>query len=371
LYKFRRQFSADVGEPSIMRKGPDSIERDIDELGKYFDPDSFHDDGSPGGIYIENIGGNILNPMPGETTLPELIASKVINGLTDKDGNTPQQIWPQMNSIYAELTKHEALRAIGGTPHGIRIFRDMEMGPIIQFLNEQGAWEVPVVQAAGYSQTLADRLDVTSPGTLALDARQGSVLLGKIDAIPSQIQGAINSAFDNSYPVGSIYMTTVDKAPYRGTWVKWGAGRVPIGVNTADTDFATVEKTGGAKTVTLAVANMPSHAHTSAVHAHNYNYGHSHGITNDYPNMTIPCVLSTNVNIQARHVVTGGTGMSVLAFSDNAEYSVVERQMTAPAGTAGSVTESTTPSGTGLSGTGTAFNNLQPYITCFMFKRTA
>ena len=30
-----------------------------------------------------------------------------------------------------------------------------------------------------------------------------------------------------------------------GTWVAWGAGKVPVGVDTTDTDFATVEKTGG------------------------------------------------------------------------------------------------------------------------------
>ena len=39
----------------------------------------------------------------------------------------------------------------------------------------------------------------------------------------------------------------------------WGTGRVPVGVNANDTNFATVEKTGGASTVTLTTAQMPSH----------------------------------------------------------------------------------------------------------------
>ncbi|MFR1213621.1 MAG: phage baseplate protein [Acutalibacteraceae bacterium] len=34
-----------------------------------------------------------------------------------------------------------------------------------------------------------------------------------------------------------------------GTWAAWGGGRTPVGVNTADTSFNTVEKTGGEKRI--------------------------------------------------------------------------------------------------------------------------
>ena len=39
--------------------------------------------------------------------------------------------------------------------------------------------------------------------------------------------------------------TNTNPATYLGfgTWISWGAGKVPVGVDTADTDFATVEKT--------------------------------------------------------------------------------------------------------------------------------
>ena len=39
-------------------------------------------------------------------------------------------------------------------------------------------------------------------------------------------------------------------------------GRVPVGYNSADTDFAPVGHTGGEKTHTLSVTEMPSHTHT-------------------------------------------------------------------------------------------------------------
>ena len=50
------------------------------------------------------------------------------------------------------------------------------------------------------------------------------------------------------YPVGSIYMSVNNTNPsnlFGGTWAAWGAGRVPVGVNASDSDFSTVEKTGG------------------------------------------------------------------------------------------------------------------------------
>ena len=48
------------------------------------------------------------------------------------------------------------------------------------------------------------------------------------------------------YPVGSIYMSVDSTNPAQifgfGTWVAWGAGRVPVGVDTSQTEFDTVEE---------------------------------------------------------------------------------------------------------------------------------
>ena len=73
---------------------------------------------------------------------------------------------------------------------------------------------------------------------------------------------------DKVYPVGSIYMSVNNTNPgtlFGGTWVTWGAGRVPVSVNTSDGDFSTVEKTGGEKTHTLSINEMPSHKHSTTV----------------------------------------------------------------------------------------------------------
>lgn len=53
------------------------------------------------------------------------------------------------------------------------------------------------------------------------------------------------------YPVGAIYMSVSQTSPsslFGGTWTQWGSGRVPVGVDTSDSDFNTVEKTNGTKT---------------------------------------------------------------------------------------------------------------------------
>ena len=69
---------------------------------------------------------------------------------------------------------------------------------------------------------------------------------------------------DIIYPVGSIYMSVNSTNPknlFGGTWVAWGTGRVPVGIDTSQTEFASVEKTGGEKTHKLKVSEMPSHEH--------------------------------------------------------------------------------------------------------------
>ena len=63
----------------------------------------------------------------------------------------------------------------------------------------------------------------------------------------------------------------------------WGAGRVPVGINTGDGNFNTVEKTGGSSVVTLTANQMPSHTHTFTGNATTTGSagGHTHNIGRD------------------------------------------------------------------------------------------
>ena len=123
----------------------------------------------------------------------------------------------------------------------------------------------------------------------------------------------------NIYPVGSIYMTTVPDNPkkyFGGTWVLWGSGRVPVCVNPNDDNFATPEKTGGESKHKLTSTEMPPHTHS----------------------YYSPIV------------------QQVQAAKSGEAYGNYGKQYKIETSSAGS---------------GNAHNNLQPYITCYMWKRTA
>lgn len=122
------------------------------------------------------------------------------------------------------------------------------------------------------------------------------------------------------YPVGSIYFSTSQTNPgslFGGTWVAWGSGRVPVGVDITQTEFNTVQKTGGAKTHTLTIAEMPRHNHNN-----------------------LKPRWHTEIGANA---VYGSNGSGDGASYDERFYQ----------------------------GGGQAHNNLQPYITCYMWRRTA
>lgn len=68
---------------------------------------------------------------------------------------------------------------------------------------------------------------------------------------------------DTFYPVGSIFITTVNTNPSSymgGTWVRFGNGQALVGVNENDGDFNSVQKTGGAKSHSIDYSNFPARA---------------------------------------------------------------------------------------------------------------
>lgn len=144
----------------------------------------------------------------------------------------------------------------------------------------------------------------------------------------------LNYAFQLMHPVGSIYMTTVETNPEDifgfGTWQLWGAGKVPVCIDANDNDFNTVEKTGGEKEHTLTIEEMPSHSHK----------------------------LNGNTNV---------------VFDENSIYPYLLASAKRGYADGSSVTfgGDYTINDTTTKGGGQSHNNLQPYITCYMFKRIA
>lgn len=74
-----------------------------------------------------------------------------------------------------------------------------------------------------------------------------------------------NAILGVAFPVGKIEMfyDAEDHSNYMGfTWERTAVGKVLVGIDSTDTDFNTIGKTGGKKTHTLTINEMPSHAHS-------------------------------------------------------------------------------------------------------------
>ena len=74
----------------------------------------------------------------------------------------------------------------------------------------------------------------------------------------------MSAIFNAVYPVGTIYTSVSNANPglvFGGTWVAFGQGKTLVGVDSNDSDFNASEKTGGEKTHTLTIDEMPRHNH--------------------------------------------------------------------------------------------------------------
>ena len=200
------------------------------------------------------------------------------------------------------------------------------------------------------SVAIATKADLASPtfsGTPSLPTGTTGVTQSSSDdttklattAFVQDVADVIKSAL---FPVGAIYTAVVSTNPGTllgfGTWTAFGAGRVMVGFNASNALFDTAEETGGsADSVTI------SHTHTastgsSGTHTHPLNGG------------------STGVQGQA------GAGFGYGASNDNTAVRVTDTDA------GGNHTHSVTVDAAGSSGTNA---NYQPYITVYMWKRTA
>ena len=150
----------------------------------------------------------------------------------------------------------------------------------------------------------------------------------------------VQAALQLLYPIGTIYTNATSSTNPAtllgfGTWTAFAAGRVMVGFNSGNALFDTAEETGGS-----ADAITVTHTHTATV----TDPTHTHSATNGN-------------NLTARTGVTGGATSAWFADSSGT-----------PTTTAASTGISVSNSSTGSSGTNA---NYQPYITVYMWKRTA
>lgn len=162
----------------------------------------------------------------------------------------------------------------------------------------------------------------------------------------------VQQALAAIYPVGSVYTNaTVNTNPNSllgfGTWAAFGTGRVLVGVDAGDTAFDTLGETGGSKD-----AVVVSHTHSVTDSGHNH--------------FTL-----VNGTVSESGDITSSNSMSEAATQGGSSYqSYIGRPGSGSAnvGLSSSETTGISLASTGSSGTNA---NLQPYVTVYMWKRTA
>lgn len=231
-------------------------------------------------------------------------------------------------------------------------------------LDNNYQWDIQVRVVDKFETTTVDLIvSVGMPnffigvdGRISVGMRPSNSLSGT-DKGQIEVSGPVYSRGQPLMPshVGQIILTTTldtaakVKAIYGGTWTQWGKGRVPVSVDTSQTEFNATEKTGGDK-------NMQKHSHTRG----------TMNITGQIDALT----WNTNVGLY-------GIGASGALYKRS---TYPQGRITAEDSYWGSGSDSAALFGidasrnwtgrTSEEGTGTA-GNLQPYITCYMWKRTA
>lgn len=145
--------------------------------------------------------------------------------------------------------------------------------------------------------------------------------------------------FDKIYPIGSIYMSVNNVNPgtiFTGTWEQFAIGRTLVGVDTGQSEFNTVLKTGGHK-------ELQNHTHT-ATSSSSGSHQHTGNTLEVQANLhtTTSNDCARNINSSYDHA-----GVTITNAAGNHTHTVTINS-----------------SGNGNSG------NLQPYVTCYIWRRT-
>ena len=219
--------------------------------------------------------------------------------------------------------------------------------------------------------------DVFSP-VVSID----SIYNGTGDSLEQIINKLIDDKIlaDNmkKYPVGKIVLSTenINPAEYLGfgTWKAWGSGKVPVGVDTENSNFNTVEKEGGEQSHSLTINEIPEHSHdfnvttgSNGSHQHSFSATTSSSGTHQHTGNKLESGVNSSSSAAVNDLVRPD-GMSGTKCNVGNSTGSHTHTVSGNTGSTGSHTH-TVSGNTGSTGSGQSFSIMPPYITCYMWKR--
>ena len=159
------------------------------------------------------------------------------------------------------------------------------------------------------------------PGRLPVTSVQYDPSTNEVIIFTANKKITVGGGSSFQFPIGAVYLNITGVNPATelgyGTWSQIAQGQFLVGQKATDPDFDTAEETGGTKTHTLTIAEMPAHTH-----------------------------------ILRRHATATGALRGITTAPD----------------TSSSNPQDAGPQ-SGSTGGGAAHNNLPPYLVCYIWRR--
>jgi len=230
----------------------------------------------------------------------------------------PTAMPPKRNSSTWEIVIARIRVNAGTTTITPGMITDMRLDETVCGLVRDGVESIPTATLQAQAEELISRLEQAIVDAADPQIIEGGITTNKLADGAVTVDKLANEVFLKIYPIGSIYTSVVNTNPstlFGGVWTAFATGRTLVGIDPSQTEFNAVEKAGGAKTHTLTVNEIPSHTHQ--IYNRNYHVA---------------------AKTDASQDIAGNYKSSMIA--------------------------------SGATGGGLDHNNLQPYLTVYMWKRS-
>jgi len=190
------------------------------------------------------------------------------------DNGTGSAVRADINSALTAIAGANSGATEPSTTYSYQLWADTTTAKLKIRNGADNAWiEVGALASANLGLLLASRFPNVNANVTATDEELN--LMDGCTATTTELNlldGKTSASFltmKEVYPVGSIFTSVVSTNPatllagMSGTnWTAIGAGKTLIGLDSGDSDFNTVQGTGGSKTHQLSIDEMPIHTHT-------------------------------------------------------------------------------------------------------------